>query len=99
MAEAVQITTQLTLWFSALGGIVCLRYYLRTKPSPQRNFRLFAAFILFYFGAIYLIALSGEYIGDSAVYYLVRAGILTRMGVLALIGLLTGWVISENGLK
>jgi len=97
MTSIIQVTSQVALWFSFFGGVICLVFYFRAKKSPRRNFRLFAAFILFYFAIIYLIALFGESLGDSLLVYLVRVGILTRMGVISLIGLLVGWVIAENG--
>lgn len=72
-----------------IGAIVCL-YAASRCAAPKKYFRLFGALILFYFAAVYLGAWFGE-------WYVVRSGVLTRIGVIALVGLLTGWAIVDLG--
>jgi uncharacterized membrane protein len=94
----VEIANDLAFWFSLVGGVIILHYAIKARASPRRNFRFFAAFMMFYFAIIYgFINFCGDCFGDTQLVYLIRSGVLTRMGVLAMIGLLIGWVITENG--
>ena len=99
MIQAITITGYFALIMSTIGAVVCLYFFIKCK-ADQKYFRLYAAIILFYFAAIYFIALFGaNFVDPLNLYYLVRAGILTRIGVISLIGLLVGWTIAENGIK
>lgn len=88
-AELVNWLNLIAVVMAVTGAIVCL-YAARRCKQGHKYFYVFGAVILFYFAAVY----TGAYFGE---WYVVRSGILTRIGVIALIGLLTGWAIIDLG--
>ena len=88
-AAAVNGLNLTAIILAVFGACVCL-YAARVCNPRKKFFHIFAAFILFYFGAVYVGASLGE-------WYVLRSGILTRIGVIALIGLITGWVVIDLG--
>lgn len=88
-AELVFWLNWIAIFLAVSSAFICLYAARHCKPG-HKYFYVFAAVILFYFAAVYLCAYFGE-------WYVVKSGILTRIGVIALIGLLTGWAIIDLG--
>ena len=88
-AAAVNGLNLTAIILAVFGACVCL-YAARVCNPRKKYFYIFAAFILLYFAGVYVGAWFGE-------WYVLRSGILTRIGVIALIGLITGWVIIDLG--
>jgi hypothetical protein len=84
-----QILNVIAVIISIAGAFVCFWYAVRCD-NGDRLFRLFAGIILLYLAGVYLGAWFGE-------FYLVKSGILTRVGVISIIALLIAWVIADAG--
>ena len=93
------VLTLATIVWAIVGGVVCFHYATRCE-RPDKYFRIYAGIILVYFAAIYslafLLIIFGEWFGEyPGLTYSIRSGMLTKTGVVALIGLLIAWAIHD----
>lgn len=85
--ELIQVLTWAAVIVPASGAVVCLWYAWRCK-SDDRVFYFLAGILQLFTVMIYSLAIAGE-------WYIVKAGILSRLSQIMYAGLLTSWAIAH----
>jgi hypothetical protein len=80
-AETVNALNFTAIVLAVIGAVVCIRT-ARKCNNKKSVLHYFGAFNLLFFAGVYILAWLGD-------WYVVKSGILTRLGVIALVGLIS----------